>query len=118
MKYYAVKAGKTTGIFSTWSDCQDSVKGFSNPDFKSFDTEEEAKAYLGGTDIYRERVKGDIKNGLLVAFCDGSFDEMVKKYAYGVIIIDREGGSTNCVVQQTILNSYQVKTLWGRYWVL
>jgi viroplasmin and RNaseH domain-containing protein len=92
MKYYAVKVGKVTGIFTSWSECQDSINGFSNPVFKAFNTEEEAKAYLGGTDIYREKVLEDIKRGLLVAFCDGSFDEKIKKYAYGVIIIDKEGG--------------------------
>lgn len=91
MKYYVVKAGRVTGIFTSWDDCQDSVKGFSNPVYKSFNTEEEAKAYLGGSDIYREKVKEEIQSGLLVAFCDGSFDETIKKYAWGVIIIDKEG---------------------------
>ncbi|MDR0355568.1 MAG: RNase H1/viroplasmin domain-containing protein [Deltaproteobacteria bacterium] len=30
MKFYAVKTGRTTGIFETWPECQESIKGFSD----------------------------------------------------------------------------------------
>lgn len=48
MKYYAVAKGRKTGIFTTWDDCQDQVKGFSGAVFKSFSTEKEAKRFLSG----------------------------------------------------------------------
>lgn len=48
MKYYAVAKGRKTGIFTTWDDCQDQVKGFSGAVFKSFCTEKEAKRFLSG----------------------------------------------------------------------
>lgn len=36
MKVYAVAKGKTTGIFNTWEECQESVKGISGAIYKSF----------------------------------------------------------------------------------
>ena len=35
-KYYAVKKGKTTGIFQTWEECRASVEGFSGAEYKGF----------------------------------------------------------------------------------
>lgn len=46
-KYYAVKKGKKVGIFSSWDDCSEQVKGYSGAMFKSFKTKEEAEEYLG-----------------------------------------------------------------------
>lgn len=52
-KYYAVKNGKTRGIFLTWEDCKSSVDGYPGAQYKSFSTEEEARSYLGGdTETY------------------------------------------------------------------
>ncbi|MDR3021375.1 MAG: RNase H1/viroplasmin domain-containing protein [Clostridiales bacterium] len=45
-KFYAVKKGNNTGIFLTWEECQDATKGFSGPEFKSFESEQEAQAYI------------------------------------------------------------------------
>lgn len=46
MKYYAVKVGRTVGIFDNWNECNESIKGFPGQDFKSFNSREEAEAYL------------------------------------------------------------------------
>ncbi len=46
MKYYAVKKGKTPGVYTSWSECQFQTKGFSGAIFKSFPTLEQAKAFL------------------------------------------------------------------------
>ena len=35
MKYYAVKVGKTKGIFDNWPECNESIKGFSGAEYKS-----------------------------------------------------------------------------------
>lgn len=48
-KFYAVKKGKQTGIFNTWAEAQDQVKGFSGAQFKSFATLDEAKEYMADT---------------------------------------------------------------------
>ena len=41
-KYYAVKKGKTTGIYRTWEECRTSVEGVSGAVYKSFKTLSEA----------------------------------------------------------------------------
>jgi ribonuclease HI len=90
VKFYAVKAGKTTGIFETWPECQESIKGFSGAEYKAFPTQEEAEAYLADKDIYAEKVKEDISKGYALAFCDGSFDSKQNRYSYGVLAIDKD----------------------------
>ena len=51
MKYYAVKVGKRTGIFRTWSEAEPLVKGYSGAKFKSFATKQEAEQYLQGDSV-------------------------------------------------------------------
>ena len=46
-KYYAVKVGKTPGIYLTWADCSSQVIGYKGAKFKSFITIEEALAFIG-----------------------------------------------------------------------
>ena len=91
MKVYAVKKGHQTGIFDNWTDCQAATKGFSGPEFKSFSTREEAEAYLEDRDIWVEQVAKDNSDGYLVAFTDGSYDEDLKRYSYGVKFIRTDG---------------------------
>lgn len=91
MKVYAVKKGHQTGIFDNWADCQAAIKGFSGAEFKSFTTREEAEAYLADRDVWVERVAKDNSDGYLVAFTDGSYNEGLKRYSYGVKFIRPDG---------------------------
>lgn len=50
-KFYAVKRGRKTGIFTVWADCAAQVKGFAGPVYKGFMTEEEARAWLSGSPV-------------------------------------------------------------------
>lgn len=45
-KFYAVKSGKNVGIYETWEECQEQVKGYPKAMFKGFRTKEEAQQYL------------------------------------------------------------------------
>ena len=36
-KYYAVKRGKTPGIYLTWEDCRSQISGFSGAVYKGFE---------------------------------------------------------------------------------
>lgn len=47
-KIYAVRKGRKTGLFSTWSECQEQVTGFPGARFKGFTSREEAEAWLRG----------------------------------------------------------------------
>ncbi len=46
-KYYAVKKGKSTGIFQSWEECRASVEGYPGAVYKGFPGLEEAEGYLG-----------------------------------------------------------------------
>lgn len=89
-KYYAVKVGKTTGVFNNWEDCKKQVTGFSGAIYKSFPTFEEAKEYLNNENI---EVKSggfnleDIAEDEIVAYVDGSYKKDTLEYGYGVVLI-------------------------------
>ena len=44
--FYAVRRGRTTGIFTSWTLCRAQVSGYPNNEYKGFHTEREALAYL------------------------------------------------------------------------
>ncbi|WP_310588906.1 ribonuclease H family protein [Flectobacillus sp. BAB-3569] len=47
-KYYAVWKGRKTGVFSSWAETEEAVKGFEGAQYKSFDTEAEAEKAAKG----------------------------------------------------------------------
>ncbi|MBR0087755.1 MAG: RNase H1/viroplasmin domain-containing protein [Lachnospiraceae bacterium] len=47
-KIYAVRKGRTTGLFADWETCKASVEGFPGAEYKSFPDEETALRYLAG----------------------------------------------------------------------
>ncbi|CAH0482471.1 unnamed protein product [Peronospora belbahrii] len=44
--FYAVAAGRSTGIFTTWAACEAQVKGFTGSKYKKFKTHDEAQAFV------------------------------------------------------------------------
>jgi len=46
-KYYVVWEGLNTGIYESWADCQQQIKGYPNARYKSFKTLEAAEAAYG-----------------------------------------------------------------------
>jgi ribonuclease HI len=58
-KYYVVWAGRKTGIFDSWAECEKQTKGYQGASFKSFPSLQEAKqAYTGGkTSISKNTVQ-------------------------------------------------------------
>ena len=49
-KFYAVRVGKSPGIYHTWSECLDQVRGFPKAMFKSFTTMSEARNFVDAND--------------------------------------------------------------------
>ena len=82
-KFYAVKKGRKTGIFHSWSECSDAVQGFSGAQYKSFLSEAEALAYLN--DENKTKVPLKSKN-TAIAYVDGSFNETTGEYGSGVVV--------------------------------
>ena len=102
--FYAVKVGKTPGIYTTWDETKAQVSGYPGAVYKGFITIEEAKAYMGdGEDEgqisifdYMEQgteevigqgpdLDGDMPEAY--AFTDGSYNIATKVYGYGGFIV-------------------------------
>lgn len=79
MKYYAVKKGRESGIYTTWEECKKQVDGFSGAIYKSFPTELEAKEYL-------EDIKVRASDADCVAYVDGSYDHSILAYGSGAVL--------------------------------
>ncbi len=88
-KFYAVRRGEKTGIFSNWDDCKASVDGFPGAEYKSFTTRQEALVYLGEDSVPDEREVTDINH--LVAYVDGSYEETLNRYSYGCVFLTPDG---------------------------
>lgn len=89
-KIYAVRKGKTTGIFQTWGECKASVDGYPGAEYRGFYTMEEAKAYLGDGATDSSGVEQDTANQV-VAYVDGSFDVKIGRYSFGCILLLPDG---------------------------
>lgn len=89
-KIYAVKRGKKTGVFKTWEECRDSVEGYPKAEYKSFASAREAEDYLGSKKQLRS--EGELPEaGWLLAYVDGSYDDSLKKYAFGCVFLLPDG---------------------------
>lgn len=75
-KYYAVKKGTKTGIFTAWDECRQYVEGFSGAQYKSFTSRKEAEEFL-------EEKKEEVQENTPYAFVDGSYNPATKVYGYG-----------------------------------
>ncbi|WP_019850577.1 viroplasmin family protein [Desulfitobacterium sp. PCE1] len=47
-KFYAVRAGRDKGVFSSWEECKRAIHGFSGAVYRSFTTLDEAQAWFNG----------------------------------------------------------------------
>ena len=88
-KYYAVRVGKTPGIYMTWEDCKSMVEGYPGAKYKSFSSVTEAEAFLEGVTYTQEGIipgqeKTDKQaDSVAYAFVDGSFNAVTNVYGYG-----------------------------------
>ena len=80
MKYYAVKKGRKTGIFTSWDECKEQVHGFLDVEYKSFSSEEDANNYLLDKKV-------EVSSDVTKAYVDGSYNEKTKEYSFGVVLL-------------------------------
>ncbi len=108
-KFYAVREGLQTGIYESWQECQAVIDGYSNAEYKSFSTREEAERYMGGIDVDKEAEMARLEPAgckpelvleegempaspsKVIAYVDGSYEDKLKKYSFGCIIITPSG---------------------------
>ena len=92
--YYVVKEGSKVGIFTNWTECQASVKGYKGAVFKGFETKAEALAWLNGgeglpTDLKVRETTNDAPDSIeaidFEVYTDGSYSN--GKYSYGYAFI-------------------------------
>ena len=88
-KYYAVRVGKTPGVYLTWDDCKAMVDGFPGAIYKSFTSVADAEAFIDGVKNGSEKsdVLEMIDEENAYAFVDGSYNEVTKVYGYGGFLI-------------------------------
>jgi viroplasmin and RNaseH domain-containing protein len=89
-KVYAVRKGRKNGLFYTWPQCQEQIKGYSGAEYKSFKTEEEANAYLSGatSNVTLPPLPIDqLSCDMMLAYVDGSYNIATKEYSAGVVIL-------------------------------
>lgn len=86
-KYYAVKKGRNTGIFTSWDECKKQVMGFSGAIYKSFTNVDDAKKYILNDIQLASRKSVTVQDSdTAVAYVDGSYNIKTKDFACGVII--------------------------------
>lgn len=116
-KYYAVKVGKTPGVYTSWDECKAQVDGYPGAKYKSFKTADEAREFAGvvgdtfeqmnlfensltGTEVADSTKQLDgvpsnrASSDKPYAFVDGSYNIATKVYGYGGFLIDGENRYT------------------------
>ena len=88
--YYAVKVGKTPGIYKTWGECQAMTKGYPGAKFKGFENLEEAEDYMDGEESIMEGEELKIPD-TGYAFVDGSYNEKTGVFGGGGFLVDDKG---------------------------
>ena len=82
-KLYAVKNGKNgDGIYDSWEACKAQVHGVKSVVFKGFPTRAEAEDFLqraGASTTEGEAPENPQREGIAVAYVDGSFSKGVSK---------------------------------------
>ena len=102
-KFYAVRVGRTPGIYNSWDDCKAQIDGFSGAAYKSFKTAAEAAEFMGwgesakqvSLEMESNTVQKSSNNSSKniedidlenVAYVDGSFNVATGEFSYGVVM--------------------------------
>jgi len=88
-KFYAVKKGRNTGVFTDWLEVEPLILRFKGAIYKAFSTREQAEAYL------KESSNNDEPMDLFhrpmhQVFIFGGYEPIDKSIFYGTLIINRE----------------------------
>lgn len=102
-KYYAVKNGRETGIYTSWAECKAQTDGFSGAEYKSFAKKSEAKEYLG-IETKRKPLPPEPNTKQFTPapieysisadcafYVDGSYNIKTGEYAFGAVML-KDGG--------------------------
>ena len=115
-KFYAVRVGRTPGIYNSWDDCKAQTDGFPNATYKSFKTAAEAAEFMGWGESSASQAsinsvqpsqtfagQASTNQGVInqatslsnddtqialdnVAYVDGSYNVATGEFSYGVVM--------------------------------
>lgn len=106
-KFYAVRKGLNTGIYTNWDEAEKNVKGFPGAEYKKFSTSKEACEFMESTasaekikEVAKEEAKTETEAEIiadlfkkyktdLIAFVDGSYSTEKNLAGSGVVILDK-----------------------------
>lgn len=91
--FYAVRKGRNIGIYDTWSECEENVKGYKGAEYKKFLSYEEALNFIKNSNE-EEKTEIDVENlkeNEAIAYVDGSFSLDDFSYSYGIVFITTDG---------------------------
>ncbi|GKU25689.1 ribonuclease H family protein [Clostridium folliculivorans] len=94
-KVYAIKEGFDSNknekvqdlIVNTWDQCLKLVKGVKGAKYKSFESIEEAQAFLKEQGNILKKGEDNYPLDCLHAYVDGSYNVSTEEYAYGVVAV-------------------------------
>jgi len=83
-KYYAVKVGRSCGVYKTWNECKEQIDKFKGALYKSFPTEQEALAYVAGVLPVQPAhvISAEAHDKVIDIFVDGSFNGQNYSWAF------------------------------------
>lgn len=93
MPFYAVRTGETPGIYTSWDECKNQIQGYSNAQYKKFQTYEDACGYMGidieNKNVINKTTTSITENieGKLYAYVDGSYNAINDTVGYGVVLV-------------------------------
>ena len=108
-KFYAVRKGLNTGIYTNWDEAEKNVKGFPGAEYKKFSTLKEACEFMESTasaEKIKESAKEEAKTETeaeiiadlfkkyktdLIAFVDGSYNTEKNLAGAGIVILNENG---------------------------
>ena len=88
--FYGVNKGFNTGVYNTWAECEEQIRGFSGAKFKKFPTYEEAKAFADGIALNTTSLKTINPEDILYIYVDGSFNSKDNIAGYGVVLVKND----------------------------
>ncbi|GAA0447827.1 ribonuclease H family protein [Lentibacillus halophilus] len=88
-KFYAVRAGRQTGVFTTWAECEAQVKGYKGAEYKRFPTQEAAEDYLRGGSGKSEAQPSSAPKDQIDVYVDGSYAK--GRYSWALAVYDKDG---------------------------
>ena len=94
-KVYAIQSGFDAKnskkientIVNTWDECLKYVKGVKGAKYKSFESIEDAKAYLNEGNRMLKKSDENYPKDCLHAYVDGSYNSSDGRYSYGVVCV-------------------------------